>query len=244
MLWINIDLLKLHRYLAPKKDLYFIVCKVGDAHCPKIYKVAFGADRTSYLKYGALRELPKRPKREHYIWDATRIKVSTKFKQEEMRSHLSLGGKDKEREFLKEVVLQCNSNSNDWMTKHNDQFFVNDIQRSPESNRCNFIENGRVNILIISCLSLSKIAKSFSAKNNEKKSLWVTCWSSAPTSIRASWGKSLEIISDEIGSEQLHILGTWMRSDMWKMWDWVVALFCWSDRGRWGRPRRWVTEDL
>ena len=31
MLWINFDLLKLHRYLAPKQALYFFVCKIGVA---------------------------------------------------------------------------------------------------------------------------------------------------------------------------------------------------------------------
>ena len=77
---------------------------------------------------------------------------------------------------LKEVVLQCpEGNSlkvvvNDGVTKPDKEIvFINGIQRSPESNSCKLVENGRVNILIISCLSLGKIAKSLPAEDNGKK---------------------------------------------------------------------------
>ena len=40
---------------------------------------------------------------------------------------------------------------------------------SPESNRCKLVENGRVNILIISRLSVGKISKSPPSEDNGKK---------------------------------------------------------------------------
>ena len=43
------------------------------------------------------------------------------------------------------------------------------IEGSPESNRSKLVEDGRVDILIISRLGLGKIAKSLPAKNNGKK---------------------------------------------------------------------------
>ena len=79
---------------------------------------------------------------------------------------------------LKEVVLQCpEGNSlkvvvNDGVTKPDKEIvFINGIQRSPESNSCKLVENGRVNILVIRRLSLGKISKSLAAKNNRKELL-------------------------------------------------------------------------
>ena len=76
------------------------------------------------------------------------------------------------------MVLQCpEGNSlkvvvNDGVTKPDKEIvFVNGIQRSPESNSCKLIENGRVNILVIRRLSLGKISKSLAAKNNGKELL-------------------------------------------------------------------------
>ena len=43
------------------------------------------------------------------------------------------------------------------------------LKKAPERNSCKLVENGRVNVLIISRLLVGKIAKSFPAKNNRKK---------------------------------------------------------------------------
>ena len=79
---------------------------------------------------------------------------------------------------LKEVVLQCPERNslkvvvNDGVTKPDKEIvFVNGILRSPESNSCKLVENGRVNILVIRRLSLGKISKSLAAKNNRKELL-------------------------------------------------------------------------
>ena len=77
---------------------------------------------------------------------------------------------------LKEVVLQCPEGNSlkvvvdNGVTKPDKEIvFVNGIQRSPESNSRKLVENGRVNVLIISRLLVGEIAKSFPAKNNWKK---------------------------------------------------------------------------
>ena len=59
---------------------------------------------------------------------------------------------------------------NDRVSKPDNQFIlVNHIRRQPECDSGKLVENGGVDILIIGCLNVGKVAKSLLSKNNRKE---------------------------------------------------------------------------